>query len=150
MFTDGGTAAHRGIDWPTYGGDPFDGALPWAGLLYWAREQPSRVFPADRVPSADELHRAIPMGYTTLTLLARVALLHGGQQRRLWPEERRPASRGQLQPYQLLLPPTGRERYLKLGASWPVRFALRDAEELSARTGGAVLVCQVVESHNWH
>jgi hypothetical protein len=108
------------------------------------------VFPADRVPPADELYRAIPMGYSTLSLMARIALYHGGQQRRLWPEANRPTPRGPLQPYQLLLPATDTRRHLRLGASWPVRFALRDAEELSARTGGPVLVCQVLEFHNWH
>ncbi|MGK5672576.1 hypothetical protein ACSNOB_06995 [Micromonospora sp. URMC 106] len=157
MDTNGVTAdaddvagAHRGIDWPAHGGNPFDSALPWPGLLYWAHEQPSRVFPADRVPSADELHRAIPMGYSTLSLMARIALYHGGQQRRLWPEENRRTPRGPLQPYQLLLPATDTRRPLRFGANWPVRFALRDAEELSARTGGAVLLCQVLEFHNWH
>ncbi|MGC4790660.1 hypothetical protein ACLQ22_22875 [Micromonospora sp. DT178] len=36
------------------------------------------------------------------------------------------------------------------GGCRPLGTVALRAEELSARTGGAVLVCQVLEFHNWH
>ncbi|MEV4413779.1 hypothetical protein [Catellatospora sp. NPDC049609] len=146
-----GPGRFRGADWPDGGGDPFDGRLPYAGLFYWAHEKPSRVFPAEQTPDDTALYAAIPMGYTTLALLERVALVTGGRCRRRWKAGGSRAVATPLQQFQLLLPPTGPDGgYLLLGATWPERFAVRDAERLSARTGGRVLVCRPLEHHNWH
>ncbi|MFI6825380.1 hypothetical protein ACIBJE_31190 [Micromonospora sp. NPDC050187] len=143
-------AGHRGVDWPKGGGDPFDPRLPWPGWLYWAHGQPSRVFPADQLPPGDELLRAMPMGYTTLTLLERVALVSRGRRLKEWPPGERRSVGGPFQPYQLILPPSGSAAHLMLGATWPERFAVRDGEQLSVRTGGTVLVCRVLDHQNWH
>jgi len=138
------------IDWPRGGGDPFDGTIEWPGRFYWSHQMRSRVFPADEAPSADELYAAIPMGYTTLALLERVALYQDGRQEALWLPDAAQAVREPLQPFQLLLPPADGSGCRLLGASWPVRYALTDGEDLSKRTGGAVLVCRVLSHENWH
>ncbi|MEH1015703.1 hypothetical protein V6U90_21640 [Micromonospora sp. CPCC 206060] len=140
---------HRGINWPEDGDNPFDGSVSWSGLVYWAHGELSRLFHADRMPTDTELLRAIPMGYTTLTLMERVALVVNGRQQRIWQHDARYA-KTPLQPYQLVLPPTATSGYLKFGTTWPFKWAVRDAEALSARTGGAVLVCQVLSNQNWH
>lgn len=142
---------HRGHDWPAHAGNPFDPELPWPGLFYWARGTPSRLFPADRVPTGDELYAAIPMGYTTLATLTRLSLFHHGRLLRAW--EHGPSSSVALmgyQPYQVLLPPDDEGRYQLLGVNWPERFAVRAAEQLSARVDGPVLLCRVLDHRNWH
>jgi hypothetical protein len=112
--------------------------------------------PAGRVPDDAELYRAIPMGYTTMTLMERVALVHSGRRQRIW-EHDGYSQQTPLQPYQLILPPTGSKSYqnptrgyLRLGATWPFKWAVRDAEALSARMAGPVLVCRVLNHQNWH
>lgn len=139
---------HRGIDWPQGGGDPFDGTSQHAGRFYWGRRRPSRVFADEEEPAG--LLEAIPMGYTSLSLLERVALFEAGSEVRVWRPEAAQGPRLLLQPFQLMLPPTGGQGHQLLGATWPVRFALRDGLELSARTGGAVLVCRALSHEGWH
>ncbi|XTZ14123.1 hypothetical protein ACQSSU_21780 [Micromonospora echinospora] len=92
----------------------------------------------------------MPMGYTTLTLMERVALVSQGRRLKDWPPGEHRTVSGPFQPYQLVLPPSGAAGYLLLGATWPERFAVRDGERLSARTGGPVLVCRVLDHQNWH
>ncbi|GAA3862289.1 hypothetical protein GCM10022243_30870 [Saccharothrix violaceirubra] len=137
---------HHGLDWPTGADDPFDPSEDRSGLVYWARGLPSRV--VHRRPEAAELYAAIPPGYTTLTVMERLALYRSGDQVRLWAQRETAGGKGMLQPYQLLLP-TG-EGYLRLGASWPERFALADAERLSSHTGGPVLACRALDHLDWH
>ncbi|MEV0645460.1 hypothetical protein AB0I28_09360 [Phytomonospora sp. NPDC050363] len=141
---------HQGVDWPDGGGDPFDGQAPEAGRFYWGHERPSRVFPDDYDPPGADLQRAIPMGYTSLSLLERVALYDAGREVRVWRPDVRQGPDLPLQPFQLLLPPGEDRRHQLLGASWPVRFALHDGRELSARTGGPVLVCRALSHQGWH
>lgn len=141
---------HRGIDWPEGGGDPFDAGIAWPGRFYWARGRPSRLFDDDGVPSYEELCAAIPMGYTSLSMLERVALYEAGQEIRLWLPDAAQGPRLLLQPFQLLLPPDGEQGHQLLGATWPVRFALLDGKALSARTGGPVLVCRALSHEGWH
>lgn len=146
------TPEHLGHDWPAHGGNPFDADLPWAGRLYWARAKPSRVFPPDREPAGDELYAAIPMGYTTLATLERLALFHRGRRLAAW-EQGPPSSNVQLaglQQYQVLLPPDDEGRYQLVGVNWPERFAVGAAEQLSGRVDGPVLLCRVVDHCGWH
>lgn len=142
---------HRGHDWPAGAGNPFDPELPWPGRLYWARGKPSRVFPADREPTGNELYAAIPMGYTTLATLERVALFRRGARLRGWEQGSSPkADLMGYQPYQVVLPPDDEGRYQLVGVSWPERYAVDAAGQLSARVDGLVLLCRVLSHSNWH
>jgi hypothetical protein len=142
--------AHEGFDWPAGGLDPFALDHDATVQLQWARGMPSRAYP--RPLSEDDLRardEAIPMGYTTLAELEKVAVAAAGELLRVWPHGPRETHRGTLQPYQLVLPPAGRG-YLGLGAQWPFRYAAGDAVGLSDRTGGPVLVCRVLSHTDWH
>jgi len=143
---------HRGFDWPPEGVNPFDRSFPQAGRLYWAHEQPSLLFPADQPPERTELARAIPMGYTTLLLMERVALVTLGERnRRKWKHQAQNRSVGPYQEYQLVVPPDGpEEKYLMVGAAWPFEWAHRDAVRLGQLTGRVVLVCRVLSYESWH
>lgn len=143
-------APHRGFEWPTDSPGLFDLDHDETATLYWARGRPSRLFLGDPPDSlTDELHRQIPMGYTTLATLEKVAVVADGRRLRIWPHGPRRTTAHDLQRYQLILPPL-KDGYLKLGASWPFRFAVANAIDLSARAGGPVAVCRVLGHANWH
>jgi hypothetical protein len=140
---------HQGFDWPVDGLDPFALDHDATALLQWARSRPSRGYlgPLSEVDLRSR-DRAIPMGYTTLAELEKVAIADRGRLLRVWPHGPRDTHGDTLQPYQLVLPPAGRG-YLGLGARWPFRYALDDAVDLSDRTGGPVLVCRVLGHIDW-
>ena len=89
------------------------------------------------------------MGRTNLTHLERLALVVAGQPQRLWPQLAEVAQPGPPQPYQYLLPPHA-GRHALLGGTWPLRWAVAEAETLAARTGGPVLVCRVLGHQSWY
>jgi hypothetical protein len=139
-----------GHDWPAGGRDPFGRDPGEGGRFYWSSGRPSRLLPAGYTPSDDELYRAIPMGYTTLTLLERLALV-AGDERLAWPEGAESAEPGPLQRYQLMLPRHGAAGHLLLGAGWPLGHAVGEAVSLSAHTGGGpVVLARVLGHRDWH
>ncbi|MBB6038137.1 hypothetical protein [Phytomonospora endophytica] len=137
------------LDWPADGGELFR-AGGRAGRFYWARGRPSLVFADDWTPSFAELLDAIPMGYTSLSLLERVALYNTGREVRVWRPDATQAPDRPPQPFQLLLPPFGEHGHQLLTATSVVGPALREGRELSARTRGKVLVCQAISQQGWH
>jgi len=141
---------HQGFAWPDNGVDPFDLHHVQTATLYWAHGKPSRAFVTETPEGQSEkLYDAIPMGYTTLLELEKLALVADGRELRVWPHSQRSFTPGNLQLYQFILPPIERE-YLKLGASRPFRFAMREAVALSARTGGPIVVCRVLSNISWY
>ncbi|MFI5494997.1 hypothetical protein [Actinoplanes sp. NPDC051859] len=136
-----------GTDWPGGGPDLFDLRHEQTARLYWARNTPSRLFGMDPTVPDPDPYPAIPMGYTTLQLLEKLAIVAGGQLLRLWPHGPRAISASS--PYRLILPPVD-GKYLDLGAAHPVRFAVADALQLSARTAAPIVLCRVLYDQNWH
>ena len=138
-----------GFDWPAEGPDLFDVHHDQTATLYWARGTPTRLFLSEPAES-DRVSDHIPMGYTTLATLEKLAIVADGQQLRVWHHSTRTVvDRGDLQQYQLVLPLED-GNYLKLGASWPFRYSLADAMRLSEVTGRPVAVCRVLSHIDWH
>ena len=146
----GGPVPHAGFDWPVDGVDPFDLGHDETVTFFWSHSRPTRGF-VGRAPDVQsaEVHDAIPMGYVTLALFEKLAIVADGRECRSWPPSDLAGDPGGLQPYQLVLPPLG-GTYLRLGAAWPGRYALADSLALSARTRGPVILCRVLSHVDWH
>jgi len=143
---------YDGVDWPQDGPDPFDLGHDETAVLFWARGRPSRCFLGEPPGlTSDELHRAVPMGYTMLTVLQKVAVVAGGEPLRIWPHD---ADRSEdlvdMNSYQLIMPPGEAGRYLMVGVMRPFGWGLQVATDLSVRTGDPVLVCRVLHHVAWH
>ena len=54
------------------------------------------------------------------------------------------------QEFRLIVPAVGNQRYLDLGATPGIRFAVLDALNLAARVGQPVLVARLLSSRPWH
>jgi hypothetical protein len=146
---------HLGFDFPVGGGNPFDPRQPWPGRLYWARNTLSRLFSAETTPPSEDLYRAIPPGYTTLTLLERISIIVPEKEPQAPNREAGHRFAGPLQPYQVILRSRARGdgtafSAIMLGVSWPIRWAVGDAWSISARSGEPVLLCSVISHRNWH
>ncbi|KQP26710.1 hypothetical protein [Aeromicrobium sp. Leaf272] len=89
--------------------------------------------------------RHVPMGYTQLYDHEKVAVVLDGRVLRLW------AARGTVQAFDLVVPPSSGQDLLVLGASHPVRYAVGEACNLSARLPGVpVMVARRLAEHGWH
>jgi hypothetical protein len=143
---------HSGVDWPQDGPGPFDLGHEETAVVFWARGRPSRCIlgePPDLM--SEELHRAIPMGYTMLTVLRKVAVVSGGEPLRTWAHDTERSQRlVDMSSYQLMMPPGNAERYLMVGVMHPFAWGLHVATALSVRTGDPVLMCQVLNHVAWH
>jgi hypothetical protein len=141
---------HHGPEWPEGGPDPFGLQHDETVRLYWARGRPSLGYAGTEPHLAvGGLREAIPMGYTSLVVLEKLAVVSDGRRLRIWPHGPERVHSGRLQAYQLLLPPDGAD-YLLLGTWWPYDRALAAGVELSARTGGPLVLCRVLADHYWH
>lgn len=85
----------------------------------------------------------IPMGYSSLVLMEKRAVVHRGRLLRLWP--------GILatEDMYLLLPPI-RRGHLMLEADDYLWHALRQALDLSARTDSPILLASTIDRCDWH
>ena len=94
------------------------------------------------VPGIDEapeaaLNRDVPKGYTTLQTYEKRAVVAPDGVLRIWPR----AYDSPAQEFRLIVPAAGNQRYLDLGATPGIRFAVLDAVNLVAR---------LLSSRPWH
>src|SRR5665811_1140620 len=88
------------------------------------------------VPGIDDaseaaLNRDVPKGYTTLQTYEKRAVVAPDGVLRIWPR----AYDSPAQDFRLIVPAAGNQRYLDLGATPGIRFAVLDAVNLAARVG---------------
>src|SRR5665811_633263 len=99
------------------------------------------------VPGIDDaseaaLNRDVPKGYTTLQTYEKRAVVAPDGVLRIWPR----AYDSPAQEFRLIVPAAGNQRYLDLGATPGIRFAVLDAVNLAARVGQPVLVARLLSS----
>ncbi|MEH3032453.1 MAG: hypothetical protein PGN07_00055 [Aeromicrobium erythreum] len=96
-------------------------------------------------PDLSTLMQHVPMGYTNLDHLEKVAVVLDGELLRFWP------ARTRTQAFDVVVPPQGELRFMRLGVSHPVRYAVDQGVNLSARLRGLpLLVVRRLSSTSWH
>lgn len=96
-------------------------------------------------PTFEELAHTVQMGYTNLDHLEKIAVVVDGELLRFWP------ARSTVQGFDVVVPPAGDQAFLRLGVSHPVRFAVDQAVNLSARMPGLpLLLVRRLSSAPWH
>ncbi|EYR63657.1 hypothetical protein N866_19175 [Actinotalea ferrariae CF5-4] len=105
----------------------------------------------DAVPAFDP-YRRIPMGYTTLRLQEKRAIVHAGRVLRIWPlAHERPSAEERDESYRLTVGPGEQGEWIRdLTGEPTLATALRAALVLSARAGVTVLVSRDLEERDWH
>ncbi|MBO0841002.1 MAG: hypothetical protein J2O49_09310 [Sciscionella sp.] len=137
---------HRGYDFPPGGLGVFARTHPETARLYWSSGRPSLAFVDE--PSGLALMRGIPMGYTTLQTLQKVAVATG-EHLRVWAHENADSSKGAANGYSIVLPPNraGDYLWLAVGTFGPTCGIAR---ELARRTGEPAAIVRTLRSEPWH
>ncbi|GGQ83314.1 hypothetical protein [Couchioplanes azureus] len=140
-------------DWPRDGLDPFDVTDRRTQRMMLASRRLTRAWPASEgaSPTSDErgAYKAVPMGYTTLSLLEKLAVVHRGRVIAEWP--RCPASPSDpARPLQLAV---RCQRSTQVRHANDYRGALDLALALSATSAlgdEPIMVVDVLTTEPWH
>lgn len=124
----------------------FDVRHPKTALFFGTAYGFTATVPGIDDASEAALNRDVPKGYTTLQTYEKRAVVAPDGVLRIWPR----AYDSPAQEFRLIVPAAGNQRYLDLGATPGIRFAVLDAVNLAARVGQPVLVARLLSSRPWH
>lgn len=128
------------------GRDAFDVTHPETSLFYGTAAGYTATVPGIDEPTEQALTHDVPRGYTTLQTYEKRGVDAPDGVLRIWPR----AYDSPAQEFRLIVPAAGNQRYLDLGATPGIRFAVLDAVNLAARVGQPVLVARLLSSRPWH